>query len=256
MAPDLFWVCSRYGMPDRLRHHRQMRDELITAVAFGADQPRRLLTAWLGAPRPDAAANVERPSVTLPRPLVRWHEDVAPWGYASVMQQNRVPDARELDGDVLLAGIETQSVWLWGVREGDPNPWVLERENEPREPWTETGERLNEFLWHFTLVELVLGSRYGLAANDVSDQQWRTFCEGWTPVEAKQWRWPGPAQRLFARGSALAWTTVNDHPDAPVTPDSLYSIFVSARSNEALTDMDRFGIVWDWDSRLGDPERT
>lgn len=141
-----------------------------------------------------------------------------------------------------------------GVREGDPNPWVLERENEPGESWTETGERLDEFLWHFTLVELVFGGRYGLAANDVSVQQWRRFCEGWTPVEAKQWRWPGPEQRLFAGGNALAWTMVNDRPDAPVTPDSSYSIFVSARSKEALRDVDGFGIVWDWDSRLDDPE--
>lgn len=168
------------------------------------------------------------------------------------MHQNLVPDAREVDGDVLLVGVETQAVWLWGVREGDPNPWVLERENERGEPWTETGERLEEFLWHFTLVELVFGGRYGLAANDVSDQQLRRFSEGWTPVEAKQWRWPGPAQGLWARGDALAWTMVNDRPDAPVTSGSMYSIFVSARSNEALVDMDGFNIVWDWDSRSDD----
>jgi hypothetical protein len=52
-------------------------------------------------------------------------------------------------------------------------------------------------------------------------------------------------------GDALAWTMVNDRPD--VTSGSLYSIFVGARSNEALADVDGCDIVWDWDSRSDDP---
>jgi hypothetical protein len=43
-------------------------------------------------------------------------------------------------------------VWLWGVRGDGDNPVVWERENETGVEWTETGEHLDEFLWHFTLV--------------------------------------------------------------------------------------------------------
>ena len=47
------------------------------------------------------------------------------------MRQNRVPTRREMDGDMLLVGVETQAVWLWGVRDGADNPLVWERYNEP-----------------------------------------------------------------------------------------------------------------------------
>jgi hypothetical protein len=32
------------------------------------------------------------------------------------MRQNRVPARREMDGDMLLAGVENQAVWLWACR--------------------------------------------------------------------------------------------------------------------------------------------
>lgn len=171
------------------------------------------------------------------------------------MRQNRVPAVRETDDEHLLVGVEAQAVWLWGVRSGHDNPPVFERENEPGAPWTATGERLDEFLWHFAVVEAVFGARYGLAANNVTTQQLARFTRPWVAIEAKVWRWPGRDQALWTLGRALAWTAGNDRPDAPVTPETFWSIFVSAQSNEDLVGIDDAGIAWDWDSRREPDDR-
>jgi hypothetical protein len=165
------------------------------------------------------------------------------------MRQNRIPARREMDGDMLLVGVETQAVWLWGAPDGGDNPWVWERENEPGAGWTQTGERLDEFLWHFTVVEAVFGGSFGLGANDVGPAGLARFNREWTALAIKTWRWPGPGQALWTRDGLLAWTFVNDRPDSPVTDDSTYSIFVGARSNRDLVHVDDAGIAWDWDSR-------
>ena len=165
------------------------------------------------------------------------------------MRQNRIPAKREMDGDTLLVGVEAQAVWLWGAPDGGDNPWVWERENKPGAEWTQTGERLDEFLWHFTLVEAVFGASLGLAADDVSPASLAWFTREWTALPVKPWRWPGPDQALWTRDSLLAWTIVNDRPDSPVTDASTYSIFVGARANRDLVHVDDAGVAWDWDSR-------
>ena len=165
------------------------------------------------------------------------------------MRRNRVPASREMVGQMLLAGIENQAVWLWGVPDSGGNPPVWERENELGAGWTPTGERLDEFLWHFTLAEAVLGARLGLGAENVTPAALARFTSSWTALGAKPWRWPGPDQALWTQDSLLAWTMVNDRPDSPVTDASTYSIFVSARSNQDLTHIDDTDIAWDWGSR-------
>src|SRR5215469_10993716 len=123
------------------------------------------------------------------------------------MRQNRVPDRREMDDDMLLVGVENQAVWLWGVPDNGDNPPVWERENTPGADWTETGERLDEFLWHFTLADAVFG-RFGLGANDVSPICLARFTSAWAALPAKPWRWPGPSQAMWTWDSVLAWTMV------------------------------------------------
>jgi hypothetical protein len=66
-----------------------------------------------------------------------WHRQAGRWD-PPVIRQNRVPASREMDGDMLLVGVENQAVWLWGVRDRGGNPLVWERENEPGAGWTET----------------------------------------------------------------------------------------------------------------------
>lgn len=77
------------------------------AVTFGPDQPQRFLTAWLGLPPrdmpPGSAAS------DLPAALANWHRQADRWD-PLVMQQNRVPASREMDGDMLLVGVENQAV--------------------------------------------------------------------------------------------------------------------------------------------------
>jgi hypothetical protein len=214
-------------------------------VSFGPEQPQRFLTAWLGPPSRDAPASA---ASDLPAALARWHRQAGRWD-VPVMRQNRVPARRQMDGDMLLVGVENQAVWLWGVMDGGGNPLVWERENEPGTGWTETGERLDEFLWHFTLIEAVFGGRFGLGANDVSPADHARFTSARTALHIRPWRWPGPDQALWTWDRLLAWTMVNDQPDAPVTDASTYSIFVGARSNQDLIRLDDAGIAWDADSR-------
>ena len=214
-------------------------------MTFGPDQPQRFLTAWLGPPPRDTP---ESATSGLPAPLAHWHRQTGRWD-PPVMRQNRVPASRTMDQDMLLVGIETQAVWLWGVPDNGSNPLVWERKNEPGTGWTQTGERLDEFVWHFTLVEAVFGGRFGLAASDTSPARLARFTNAWTALPVKPWRWPGPDQALWTRDSLLAWTMINDRPDSPVTDASTYSIVVTARSNQDLIQVDDTGIAWDWDSR-------
>jgi hypothetical protein len=220
-------------------------DDLKLALTFGPDQPQRFLTAWLGPPPRDTP---ESAASDLPAALANWHQQASRWDPA-VTRQNRVPASREMDGEMLLVGVENQAVWLWGVPDGSGSPPVWERENEPGASWTRTGERLDEFLWHFTLVEAVFSGRFGLGANDVSPARLARFTSAWTALPVKPWRWPGPDQALWTQDGLLAWTMVNDQPDSPVTDTSTYSIFVSARSNRDLTHIDDARIAWDQDSR-------
>jgi hypothetical protein len=154
-----------------------------------------------------------------------------------------------MDGEMLLVGVENQAVWLWGVPDGGGNPLVWERENEPGAGWTQTRERLDEFLWHFTLADAAFSGRFGLGANDVRPADLARFTSARTALDIKPWRWPGPDQALWTRDGLLAWTMVNDQPDSPVTEASTYSIFVGARSNQDLTHIDDTDIAWDQDSR-------
>jgi hypothetical protein len=222
-------------------------NDLRLDMTFGPDQPQRLLSAWLGPPLRD----VPEPAASdLPAALADWHRQAGRWD-PPVMRQNRVPASREMDGDMLLVGVENQAVWLWGVCDEGGNPLVWERENKPGAGWTQTAERLDEFLWHFTLVDVTLGGRFGLGANDVSPTEVARFTSPWTALPVKPWRWPGPAQTLWTWDGLLAWTMVNDRPDSPVTDASTYSIFVGARSNQDLIHVNDAGIAWDRDSRNG-----
>lgn len=222
-----------------------MNEEMATAAIFGPDQPERFLTAWFGSPPRDAPEWVAN---GLPVALVEWHRQVARWD-SPVMQQNSVPFQRTMDDDVMLVGIENQRVWLWGVREAGDNPRVWERHNAAEDGWTETGERLDEFLWHFTLTDAVVGARFGLVAIDVTSTDHRNFTGGWTALDAEPWRWPGPSSALWTRGGLIAWTMVNSEPDTPVDESSRYNIVVGALSQEDLFQADDAGIAWEWDSR-------
>jgi len=160
-----------------------MNDDLMAAVTFGRDQPQRFLHAWLGLPSRDPA---ELAASDLPAALAEWHRQVARWD-APVMRQNRVPAQREIDGDVLLVGAECRAVWLWGVHDASDDLQVWERENTAGMPWTPTSEPLDEFLWHFTLVEAVFGTSYGMGANNVAKAEHDQFTSGWTRIDVKPW---------------------------------------------------------------------
>lgn len=217
---------------------------------FGPDQPQRFLTAWFGPPARDVPESTTRflTAAHFPAALAEWHRQVARWD-SPVMRQNQVPTRRELQGNMLLVGVENQRVWLWGVQHDSDNPLVWERSNEPGARWTKTRERLDEFLWHFTLADVAVGGFYGLAAFDVSAADLARFTDAWTPLDAKPWRWPGPDQTLWTWDGLLAWTMVNDWPGSPVTGTSLYNILVGARSNGDLAPVDDAGIEWAYDSR-------
>jgi hypothetical protein len=221
-------------------------DDLKLAVAFGPDQPQRFLTAWLGPPSHDASP--EPATSDLPAALAEWHRQAGRWDFP-VTRHNRVPASREMDGNMLLVGIETQAVWLWGVPDDDGNPLVWERENEPGTRWTRTQERLDEFLWHFTLTDAVLGGRFGLGASDVSPAGLARFTSAWTALPIKPWRWPGPDQALWTQDSLIAWTMANEGPNSQATDASTYTVLLGARSNQDLIHVDDAGITWDWDPR-------
>ena len=77
----------------------------------------------------------------------------------------------------------------------------------------------------------------------------RGLPQPWAPIDVRPWRWPGPDHRLWVRDGVLAWTVVNDSPDAVANESSYYSIFIGARPNDELIVLDDLGIERDWTSR-------
>jgi hypothetical protein len=102
---------------------------------------------------------------------------------------------------------------------------VFERENTDGAVWTPTGEDYDEFLWHF-VVEAVFGGDIGAGANNVDADGFQRRDTAWAPIDVRPWRWPGPDHRLWVRDGVLAWTVVNDSPDAPANESSYYSISI------------------------------
>lgn len=213
---------------------------LTDALERQLGQPERFLTFWFGqpahAPSPDGFDDLPEPLASWQRALRRWHP--------SPLRQNRLPEQRERDGGHVLVGVETQAVWLWGVRADSDDNEVWERENEPDALWTRTGESLHEFLWHFLLVEAVLGGDHGCALNNGSPQDLAVVTADCVRLAIKPWRWPGPEHALWQRGDALLWTMANDYPGSEPPHDS-YSIFIAARSNEELPGFEDADINWD-----------
>lgn len=104
-------------------------DDLRLAVIFGPDQPQRFLTAWLGPRSRDAP---EPAASDLPTALAHWHRQAGRWD-PPVMRHNQVPAGRQMDGDMLLVGIENQALCLWGVPDSGDNPLVCERKTSPEQ---------------------------------------------------------------------------------------------------------------------------
>ena len=166
-----------------------------------------------------------------------------------MVRQNQVPSQQVMHEDVLLVGIENQGVWLWGVRDDGDNPMVWEKENKAGRAWTETGEHLDEFLWHFTLAEAVLSPPFGFGAANVASSDHERFTRALTSLDVKPWRWPGPNSAFWIQDGLIAWTMANDWPRALVADTSYYSVFAAARSIDDLAHVDDAGIAWEWDSR-------
>ena len=125
---------------------------------------------------------------------------------------------------------------------------VFERENTDGAVWTPIGEDYDELLWHF-VVEAVFGGDIGAGANNVDADGFERLATAWAPIDVRPWRLPGPDHRLWVRDGVLAWTVVNDSPDAVANESSYHSIFIGTRSNDELVVLDDLGIEWDWTSR-------
>lgn len=224
-----------------------MTETLADALAWPTGQPERFLRYWFGEP------TVDRPHRTfddLPPSLAAWQRLLQRW-QPGVLRQNRLAERLEVDGDVTLVGVEAQAVWLWGVRTGEDASPVHERENADGAAWTSTGERLDEFLWHFLLVDAVFGADHGLGKNDATRAELAAVTAGCERLPVRPWRWPGPEHALWRLEDLLLWTVADDRPDSRAVPER-YSVFVGARSaDELAAAADALALDWDVDSRQG-----
>lgn len=220
--------------------------DLTTAMKFVADQPERFLTCWYGPPQRPLGKADDSPGAAAE--LARFHHQISRWD-AAVLTQNSVPAEGQRDEELLLVGVENQGVWLWGVDDGDENPWVLERENAPGRHWTPTGERLDEYLWHFVLFEAVLGARHALAINNATQDELHRFLRGWSRLPVKPWQWPGPDHSLWFRERSLAFTCANERPGMSVESNTFFAVFVASRDEASLARLPSVDLEWDYDSR-------
>jgi hypothetical protein len=218
-------------------------------VADSVDGDRGLyefLSRWYGSP-------VKPPRLLpgdWPLPLRRWYAYTEAWEHSLTHQNFILPidDLRVVDGKTVFY-VENQAVWLWAFAHG-PDPEVFDRPN-PSDDWVSTGECLADFLVHLAVVEAAMSDSHALVANDMSKTEADRALAGLTPCRFVRWRWPGPQSAVWQRGDLVAMTGANQLPALPVTPDSHWFLFVGGQTAEALRQLDRFGIDWDYDSRIG-----
>jgi hypothetical protein len=186
---------------------------------------------------------------TVPAPLCAWYAAEEAWD-RRLATQNEILRPSELvseDGQTLFY-VENQGVWHWAYSSG-ADPEVFDRENEPRVQWSPTGARLSEFLIHASMFEAIFASRTGASAIDIDRRHYDRVVGSLRPVSMTPWNWPGPDSRLFVSDRLLALGSVNDRPGTPITVDSLYEVFVAAKSNEDLAYLDGLDIKWAHNSR-------
>jgi hypothetical protein len=204
------------------------------------------LESWYGPPERPAEV---RKIPGVPAPLCAWYAAEEAWA-RSLAIQNAIPRSSELvvEDSLNLFYVENQGVWHWAYGSGD-DPDVFDRENEPGVPWSPTGASLSEFLVHAAIFEATFASPLGATAIDIDQAHYESVVGGLRPVSMTPWTWPGPDSRLYISDRLLAFGSVNGRPGTPTTPESLYEVFVAAKSNNDLAYLDELDITWQYNSR-------
>jgi hypothetical protein len=204
------------------------------------------LESWYGPPnRPAELWKISG----VPEPLCAWYAAEEAWA-RSLAIQNAIlkPSDLAIKDGLTLFYVENQDVWHWAYGSGD-DPDVFDRENEPGVPWSPTGASLSEFLVHAAIFEATFASTLGATAIDIDHAHYESVVGGLRPVSMTPWTWPGPDSRLYLSDRVLAFGGVNGRPGTPTTPESLYEVFVAAKSNNDLAYLDELDITWQYNSR-------
>lgn len=204
------------------------------------------LQRWYGPPK-CALESHALPGV--PAALCIWYAAEEAW-HRRLATQNALlrPHQLAIEDGLTLFYVENQGVWHWGYGTG-ADPAVFDRENEPHVPWSPTNATLSEFLVHAAMFEAILASEAGATAIDLDRAHYDSVVALLKPVPMTLWNWPGPESRLFIGNRILALGTVNDRPGTPITDDSLYEVFVGAKSNDDLAYLDQLDINWQHNTR-------
>jgi hypothetical protein len=152
------------------------------------------LATWYGpaakdpTPLPDSCA-------WLPRPLREWHVLAARWDVPLESVTTMIPPERieAADGRAVFM-VDATGDWRWCFDPEDPDGVY---DAELHEPWERNPERLEEFLVHRAVSEVLHGAPATLRAFDVPDEALRDVLGPLEEAAFGAWRWPTPGYRTF-----------------------------------------------------------
>ncbi|MFI6588169.1 hypothetical protein [Embleya sp. NPDC050493] len=197
----------------------------------------RFLEEWYGTPNASPCVPIE--DQIAPRKLVEWHRISSKWNGQITPQNYAIPLERlQKNGGLIEFWAESQGNWSWAFDPNGDGHAVYDQDATGKPtPWRETGETLEEFLIHATVLEAVFGAPEATTATNVP-LEW-ILTHGECALFYQEWRWPAQGSRIVAGGRWIGLVS-------PVREGSVeYDITLGARHAEQLTwVLEAPGIDW------------
>ncbi|WP_380284047.1 hypothetical protein [Kitasatospora purpeofusca] len=205
----------------------------------------QFLGEWYGPParsKPPLLMQSAAPEV-----LLGWNSIRLQWDHEIIAQNYPIPlDELTSDGDLTPFWVENQGGWMWAFDSHLEN-FVYDRDmSNPSNDWEPTGETLEEFLVHATVVEALLGAPAQKSATAGSGQ-WILSHRECRILSFRPWGWPTPGATL-ARGEnwlcmirpsqtsvdsqviLLGANALEDLAWVDHAPETIWSVFLAAET--------------------------
>jgi hypothetical protein len=189
------------------------------------------------------------PQVAMPRALREFYEFAGTAKRAFELNDLLAPDDIWTDAGHRVFYVEEQSVWLWGIAEGDwlaDDPSVWGRENGPGTPWLQDAPSVSVFLVQMLVMSAALIGPHAAHAAWLREAEAEAALGSLSRLDLPPWHWPGSPARWYAGEDAVAFACPNIAPGEDPGGKPL-SVWISAVSQDAITFVEpHLSDAWDY----------
>ncbi|MFD8810172.1 hypothetical protein ACFV23_01380 [Streptomyces sp. NPDC059627] len=158
------------------------------------------LNRWYGAPT-QAVTPLPPACHWLPAPLRAWYEASSQWDrpLMTIKEMNAPEEIASLDKKAIFMTDPGDAIWAFDVE--DPS---IVWEGQMHEGWTQSAERLPEFLVHNALNEAAFNAAVRRSWDQVEVSRLEEILAPMTEVSFGGWLWPRPGHKIYLGEGLLA----------------------------------------------------